>query len=194
MELGVSDEEEEEEEARLELDAPGVGTATSNGQASLRSAWEAARHSTRADWHEWMRGLSVEMLRQSPSPALRTCASLAQAYQPLARELFNAAFLSCWSELGAQGYQESLVASLDGFGSPWSGAFETDSFAPELGDSEPGSLLGAGAEGVAPSFSAALSTIDPLWSRTPPDGKRAADSGLRARVIGSVSAALSESS
>ena len=88
----------------------------------------------------------------------------------------------------------SLVASLDGFGSPWSGAFETDSFAPELGDSEPGSLLGAGAEGVAPSFSAALSTIDPLWSRTPPDGKRAADSGLRARVIGSVSAALSESS
>ena len=82
-------------------------------QESLKASWEATQHSTRADWHEWMRRLSVEMLRQSPSPALRACASLAQAYQPLARELFNAAFLSCWSELGVQGYHESLVKSLE---------------------------------------------------------------------------------
>ena len=83
------------------------------GQTSLKAAWEATQHSTRADWHEWMRRLSVEMLRQSPSSALRACAELAHAYQPLARELFNAAFLSCWSELGEEGYQESLVASLE---------------------------------------------------------------------------------
>ena len=40
-------------------------------------------------------------------------------YQPLAWELFNAAFISCWSELACWsekatgGFQESLVASLE---------------------------------------------------------------------------------
>ena len=83
------------------------------GGRSLKATLEATQHSTRADWHDWMRRLSVEMLRESPSAPLRACAPLAEAYQPLARELFNAAFLSCWSELGVEGYQESLVASLE---------------------------------------------------------------------------------
>ncbi len=30
---------------------------------------------------------------------LRSCCSLAQAYNPLARALFNPAFISCWNEL-----------------------------------------------------------------------------------------------
>ena len=46
-----------------------------------------------------MRRLAVEMLKEAPTPALRACAPLAQVYQPLAWELFNAAFIACWSEL-----------------------------------------------------------------------------------------------
>ena len=41
----------------------------------------------------------MELLKESPSPSLRSCWALAQAYNTLARELFNAAFVSCWMEL-----------------------------------------------------------------------------------------------
>lgn len=61
---------------------------------------------------EWIRRLSVELLKQSPSHALRACVFLASAYTPLARELFNAAFVSCWNELYDQ-YKDELVGSLE---------------------------------------------------------------------------------
>ena len=93
------------------LETPGPSEEVN--RQTLRAAWEATQRSTREDWHEWMRRLSVEMLRESPSPSMRACATLAQIYQPLARQLFNAAFLSCWSELAVDGYQESLVACLE---------------------------------------------------------------------------------
>lgn len=44
----------------------------------LLAAGEASQRSTREDWAEWMRHFSIELLKQSPSPALRTCARLAQ--------------------------------------------------------------------------------------------------------------------
>ena len=78
---------------------------------NLRKAWESSQRSTREDWTEWIRRFSVELLRESSSPALRSCAALAQVYTPLARELFNAAFVSCWSEL-ADSFQQALVASV----------------------------------------------------------------------------------
>ena len=59
-----------------------------------------------------MRRFSIELLKESPSNALRACASLASVYQPLAKDLFNAAFVSCWTELYDQ-YQEELVRSLE---------------------------------------------------------------------------------
>jgi FKBP12-rapamycin complex-associated protein len=68
-------------------------------QQHLKNAWEASQRSTREDWQEWIRRFSVELLKQSPSHALRACAGLAGAYYPLARDLFNAAFVSCWTEL-----------------------------------------------------------------------------------------------
>ena len=37
------------------------------------------------DWTEWLRRLSVELLKESPSPVLRSCQVLAQEYNPLAR-------------------------------------------------------------------------------------------------------------
>ena len=81
-------------------------------QEHLKNAWEASQKSTREDWIEWMRRFSVELLKESPSHALRACADLAGVYQPLAKDLFNAAFASCWTELYDQ-YQDELVKSLE---------------------------------------------------------------------------------
>ncbi|KAI8813143.1 armadillo-type protein [Cladochytrium replicatum] len=81
-------------------------------QQQLKKAWETSQRSTRDDWIEWMRRFSVELLKESPSHALRACASLAGGgYPPLARELFNAGFVSCWGELYDQ-FQDELVDSL----------------------------------------------------------------------------------
>ncbi|KAL6718509.1 phosphatidylinositol kinase-related protein kinase tor1 [Lecanora helva] len=81
-------------------------------QEHLKNAWEASQKSTPEDWHEWIRRFSVELLKESPSHALRACAGLAGLYQPLAKELFNSAFASCWPELYDQ-YQEELIRSLE---------------------------------------------------------------------------------
>ena len=59
-----------------------------------------------------MRHFSVELLAQSPSPALRACHALAQGHPAMARELFAAGFVSCWSELD-ETMQEQLVRSLE---------------------------------------------------------------------------------
>eukprot|EP01133_Synstelium_polycarpum_P000171 gene171-204_t len=78
----------------------------------LKNAWETSQRSTKEDWVEWIRRFSVELLRESPSPALRSCLSLAQDYHPLVKELFNAGFVSCWTELHEQ-LQDDLVHSLE---------------------------------------------------------------------------------
>ncbi|CAK5017836.1 unnamed protein product, partial [Aphanomyces euteiches] len=81
-------------------------------QMNLSKAWETTQKSTKDDWHEWMRAVSVELLRESPSPALRSCKELASVYQPLARELFNASFFSVWPHLSAH-TQENLLRTLE---------------------------------------------------------------------------------
>ncbi|KAH9655480.1 serine/threonine-protein kinase TOR [Citrus sinensis] len=84
----------------------------------LRTAGEASQRSTKEDWAEWMRHLSIELLKESPSPALRTCARLAQLQPFVGRELFAAGFVSCWSQLNATS-QKHLVQSLEmAFSSP----------------------------------------------------------------------------
>ena len=65
-----------------------------------------------SDWLDWMRHLSVELLRESPSPALRACAPVAQMHGPLARRLFNVGFMACWGELEATS-RESLVVAIE---------------------------------------------------------------------------------
>ena len=46
-------------------------------RADLRRAWESSQRSTKDDWAEWMRHFAVELLRESPSPALRATSPLA---------------------------------------------------------------------------------------------------------------------
>ena len=77
-------------------------------QQHLKEAWDVSQTSTREEWLEWIRRLAVEFMKESPSHALRACKSLADTYAPLARELFNPAFVSCWTEL-FDNYQASMV-------------------------------------------------------------------------------------
>jgi len=93
-------------------------------QPNLQRAWDVSQRATGDDWVEWIRRFSLELLRESPSPALRSCSALAQVYPPLARELFHAAFVSCWFEL-LEPYQDHLVRSLEV-------AFRSESTPPDI--------------------------------------------------------------
>eukprot|EP00457_Paulinella_chromatophora_P000061 gb/GEZN01000061.1/.p1 GENE.gb/GEZN01000061.1/~~gb/GEZN01000061.1/.p1 ORF type:complete len:2707 (+),score=463.21 gb/GEZN01000061.1/:107-8227(+) len=93
-------------------EADGAAKKLSVNQPNLKKCWEASQRSTREDWLEWMRGFSIELLKSSPSPAMRSCSDLGRIYTPLADELFNGAFVSCWTELYDQ-YQDDLVNNLD---------------------------------------------------------------------------------
>ena len=81
-------------------------------QSSLMQSWSASQRTTKDDWLVWLRHFSIQLLRESPSSSLRACSALAQKYPPLAKELFNIAFLSCYSEL-YDSYQDDLIKSLD---------------------------------------------------------------------------------
>lgn len=77
----------------------------------LQLAWKATRRVSKEDWMEWLRRLSTGLLKESQSPALRSCRNLAQNYYQLQRDLFNAAFVSCWTELSPL-YKKELAANL----------------------------------------------------------------------------------
>ncbi|XP_041981966.1 serine/threonine-protein kinase mTOR [Aricia agestis] len=66
---------------------------------SLKVAWTVSSRVSKDDWLEWLRRFSIGLLTESHSPALRACLSLAHNYSQLLRDLFNAAFVSCWTEL-----------------------------------------------------------------------------------------------
>ncbi|KAF4581337.1 phosphatidylinositol kinase- protein kinase tor1 [Pleurotus pulmonarius] len=95
-----------------EFSAPAEATKLSVNQQHLKQAWDTSYVSTTEDWASWMHHLEVEFMKESPSHALRACMSLVDVYPPLAKELFNAAFFSCWGELYGQ-YQEDLVRSIE---------------------------------------------------------------------------------
>ncbi|KAJ6794172.1 serine/threonine-protein kinase TOR [Iris pallida] len=90
----------------------------------LRTAGEASQRSTKEDWAEWMRHFSIELLKESPSPALRTCARLAQLQPFVGRELFAAGFASCWAQMN-ESSQEQLVRNLKT-------AFSSQNIPPEI--------------------------------------------------------------
>ncbi|XP_075980092.1 serine/threonine-protein kinase mTor-like isoform X2 [Anticarsia gemmatalis] len=79
---------------------------------NLRKCWSVNNVISKEDWTEWLRRLSIGFLTESNSPAIRACSSLAQNYPQLANELFNAALMSCWTELD-DGSRKELVAALE---------------------------------------------------------------------------------
>ncbi|SCZ93158.1 BZ3500_MvSof-1268-A1-R1_Chr6-2g08497 [Microbotryum saponariae] len=93
-------------------------------QVHLKSAWEIVDRPKADDWREWIKRISVQMLKSSPSLSLRACANLAEVYHPLARDLFNAGFVSVWGEL-YDNYQEDLVRAIQN-------AFSSPTLPPEI--------------------------------------------------------------
>eukprot|EP01060_Flectonema_neradi_P007848 TRINITY_DN15560_c0_g1_i5.p1 TRINITY_DN15560_c0_g1~~TRINITY_DN15560_c0_g1_i5.p1 ORF type:complete len:3059 (+),score=454.29 TRINITY_DN15560_c0_g1_i5:148-9177(+) len=63
---------------------------------ALSNVLEVTSLSSTGDWIEWMRVFSIELIRESPSAAIRSCGNLAQLNLSVRRELFNAAFVSCY--------------------------------------------------------------------------------------------------
>ena len=76
-------------------------------QVTLQQAWEVIP-ATEDEWSEWIKQFGRALLKESTSPALRACSLLAEVHAPIVRELFNAAFVSCWEELYL-GTQDELV-------------------------------------------------------------------------------------
>ena len=68
-----------------EFSAPAEPSRMAVNQQHLKQAWVVSQVLTKEEWEEWVRRLSVKLM---------------------ARQLFNAAFLSCWTELYDQ-YQVS---------------------------------------------------------------------------------------
>ncbi|CAG0917860.1 unnamed protein product [Notodromas monacha] len=80
--------------------------------ANILNAWEASSRVSKDDWLEWLRRGGIELLKSSPSPSLRSCSSIAQNYSHLLKDLFNAAFVSVWAELGPE-HQTALAKNLE---------------------------------------------------------------------------------
>ena len=78
------------------------------GLQSLETAWALADRNNALDLVEWMDRLSIELIRQSPSPIIRYCATLAKAHRPLAAELFNSSFNCVWDEVYASDLNEIM--------------------------------------------------------------------------------------
>uniref|UniRef100_A0A182JMR8 Serine/threonine-protein kinase TOR n=1 Tax=Anopheles atroparvus TaxID=41427 RepID=A0A182JMR8_ANOAO len=79
--------------------------------SDLETMFKANRRVSKDDWLEWLRRLSIILLKESKNPALRSCATLAQNYPQLLKDLFNAAFVSCWSDLSEK-LKQDLAHSL----------------------------------------------------------------------------------
>ena len=75
---------------------PGPYKYDVNVQQLLAVCETKDRH-TKEEWKDWMRRFSNELLKQAPAPALRECQVIEE--YPNSLELFNAAFVSCWSDL-----------------------------------------------------------------------------------------------
>ncbi|SMN19447.1 similar to Saccharomyces cerevisiae YKL203C TOR2 PIK-related protein kinase and rapamycin target [Maudiozyma saulgeensis] len=94
-----------------EPDTPPLRNLAVN-EENLKISWDCSQQRTRDDWQEWFRRLSIQLLKESPSQALRACSNLVSAYYPLARDLFNVSFASCWRELGPS-YKDDFMKSLN---------------------------------------------------------------------------------
>lgn len=79
---------------------------------NLETAWALSGRNNASDLIQWMGRLTIELIRQSPSPILRSCATLAKTYRPLAEELFNTSFHSIWEELFQNQYSQEIITDI----------------------------------------------------------------------------------
>ena len=81
-------------------------------QMQSKCSFQVSRRVSKEDWLDWYNRLCSELLKASPSPALRACWKVAQRHSQLAKDLFNASFVSCWTELDVL-QQDELMRALE---------------------------------------------------------------------------------
>lgn len=79
--------------------------------SALIKEFDSGKCFIKEDWVEWLKKTSIELLKQSPSPVLYACSSLAQVYDPIASELYNMAFASSWKILNDR-QKEYIISNL----------------------------------------------------------------------------------
>lgn len=92
-----------------DISVPAEAAKMTVNQQQLRAMWDTSNVRSEEDWYAWMHRLSIESMRQSPSHALRACMNIVEHHSSLARDLFNAAFLSCWMELRNSAQVNSII-------------------------------------------------------------------------------------
>ncbi|CAL9728832.1 serine/threonine-protein kinase Tor2p [Monosporozyma unispora] len=104
-----SDETRETSEDYKELEKLPVN------QHILSQSWNCSQITTKEAWQEWFRRFSIQLLKESPSLALRACSTLVNIPYPIVKELFNVSFASCWKELSENNqytFTEALSTAL----------------------------------------------------------------------------------
>jgi len=61
--------------------------------------FDTTKCSIKEDWDEWLNKTSFLLLKESPSPILYACSTVAEVYQPIASSLYNISFILCWGIL-----------------------------------------------------------------------------------------------
>ncbi|KAJ1361790.1 hypothetical protein KIN20_021134 [Parelaphostrongylus tenuis] len=74
-------------------------------------AWAVDSLVSKEEWTQWLMKLRVAFIKSGSSAAIRAAASLSDQHQHLAKDLFNAAFMSVWTEL-TEDLQDKLTGSL----------------------------------------------------------------------------------
>lgn len=69
------------------------------------------------DWHEWMKKTSYQLLKQSPSPILYACSTLAEVYPTIASDLYNIAFIKFWKILSDRDKEQIMTCFISAINS-----------------------------------------------------------------------------
>lgn len=80
---------------------------------ALVAKWEVNHNFTSEDWINWFESVRVVMFEQSGSPAFRACGRVSDSYPHFIRQLFNAAFLSCWTTTLSSATKTRICDSLE---------------------------------------------------------------------------------
>jgi len=89
----IEDDKEKEKEDGLE------SWVKHSDLSVLLKEFDTTKCSIKEDWDEWLNKTSFLLLKESPSPILYACSTVAEVYQPIASALFNISFILCWGIL-----------------------------------------------------------------------------------------------
>ncbi|ELP85087.1 FKBP12-rapamycin complex-associated protein, putative [Entamoeba invadens IP1] len=76
-----------------------TGDTLSKDFSKIVLAWDTYKQRrSKEDWFDWVKQTAITFLKESPIHSLNLCHSLSTDHSPLARDLFNYAFLASWQD------------------------------------------------------------------------------------------------